>query len=435
VLEKACEARTMMTRLRDTRNDYPGQFWTLFFGTLINSAGSNLVFPFFSLYFTRQLGYSMTQMGVIFTLYAVSSMVSQLVGGELVDRVGRKPIMVASLFFGALSTLGLGLVGALGAGNSMLYVTIITVFAGVTGAIFGPAVNAMVADLVTPAKRTQAYGLLRIVQNLGVSIGPAIGGFIATRSYLLLFVIAALSAGIYSLIILVFTRETRPVLVSHLHAQTGDKRPIGVAGLGQVLADRTFMLFCLIYVVALLVWAQAGTTLPVYLNKEFGISEQWYGMLMSLNALMVVLLQFPLTRFAQRFLRANMMALGTALFAVGFGLYAVVSVLPLFFVAQAIWTLGEMISTPVSQAFVADAAPATSRGRYMGVYGLVFTLAFGIGPLFGGMIMDAYGGRYVWGMAVLLCSLAAVGFLWLGRHMQRPAATPASAEAPGMVVE
>jgi MFS family permease len=411
----------IITRLRATRDEYPRQFWTIFFGTFVNSLGSNLVFPFFSLYFTTRLGYTMTEMGFIFALYAISSMGSQLLGGELVDRLGRKPIMVLSLFFGGISSLGLGLVGTVGVANSLLYMTVLTVFAGVTGAIFGPAVNAMVADLVGNEKRTQAFGLLRVVQNLGVAVGPAIGGFIATRSYLLLFVIAAVSSVLYGFIVLVFTRETRPVAVTASSAGQIHTEADNSAGLRRVLADRSFILFCAIYVVALMVWSQATTTLPVYLNKSFGITEQWYGLLMSLNAAMVVLLQFPITSVTRRYVPANMMALGALLFAAGFGLYAFVMALPMFFVAQAVWTTGEMIATPVSQAFVADAAPANMRGRYMGVYGLVFTMAFGIGPLAGGAIMDNFGGRYIWYAAIVLCVFAAVAFRWLGRRTQHAA--------------
>jgi MFS family permease len=405
-------------RLRRTIDEYPRQFWVLFFGLFINSAGSNLIFPFFSLYFTRKLGYSMTQMGLIFTLYAVSSTISQVIGGELVDRVGRKPIMVLSMLLGGIATFGIGFASTVGLASSLGFMSGLTIFAGFTGSMFGPAGNAMIADLIVAEKRTQAFGLMRVVQNLGVAIGPAIGGFIAGTSYLLLFGIAAVSSFVFGLIILFFTKETRPPLDGTV-TNPAVKRTASTSGLSYVLRDRAFVTFCGLYAVALLVWSQAGTTLPVFLNRTYGITEQWYGLLMSLNAAMVVILQFPITRFTNLFHRPLMMALGAALFAIGFGLYGFVRVLPLFFVAQAVWTLGEMIATPVSQAYVADVAPATMRGRYMGMYGLVFTFAFGIGPLVGGSIMDNLGGGYIWQAAILLGASAAVGFLLLERSKRR----------------
>jgi len=405
---------SILTRARTIRGEYPAQFWTIFFGSLINAVGNGLVFPFFSLYFTKQLGYSLTEVGLIFTLYAIVSMLAQVLGGELVDRVGRKPVMVFSLFGGAASNLAFGLATTSDLGNSLAYLLAVTVFAGLTGSVFGPAVNAMVADLIPTEQRTQAYGLLRVVSNLGVAVGPAIGGFIAAQSYLALFGIATLTTAAYGVIVVVFARETKPVLRP---APDAPKAP--AASLRSVLADRTFMLFCGLYMLALIPWSQMTTTLPVYLNSNFGVTEQWYGLLMSLNATMVVLFQFPITRFTHRYPRATMMALGVALFGAGMGLYAVAGALPLFFLAQATWTLGEMVAVPVSQAFVADVAPAAMRGRYMGVYGLVWTMAFGIGPLLGGVLIDTYDDRVVWYAGVAVAMLAALGFLALGRRMRR----------------
>ncbi len=345
-------------------------------------------------------------------------MLAQVLGGELVDRVGRKPVMVFSLFGGAASNLAFGLATTSDLGNSLAYLLAVTVFAGLTGSVFGPAVNAMVADLIPTEQRTQAYGLLRVVGNLGVAVGPAIGGFIAAQSYLALFGIATLTTAAYGVIVVLFTRETKPAL----RPETGARPGASSAGsLRAVLADRTFMLFCGLYMLALIPWSQMTTTLPVYLNSNFGVTEQWYGLLMSLNATMVVLFQFPITRFTHRYPRATMMALGVALFGAGMGLYAVAGALPLFFLAQATWTLGEMVAVPVSQAFVADVAPEAMRGRYMGVYGLVWTMAFGIGPLLGGMLIDTYDDRVVWYAGVAVAMLAALGFLALGRRMRRAA--------------
>jgi MFS family permease len=416
-----------MTRLQTVWQEYPRQFWTLFFGALINATGGGLVFPFFSLYLTRQLGFSMTEVGIIFAAYAVISMAAQLIGGALVDRVGRKPVMLFSLFGNAAAILCMGLTAPLVSASALgklVSVSVVVVLMGLTGAIFGPAVNAMVADLVETEKRAQAFGLLRIVQNLGIAIGPAIGGFIATRSYVVLFAVAAMTTAIYGAIIALRVRETRPQV-----AVTAGLVKRQEEGWGRVLMDQPFVLFTGLYLVMAVVYSQMNTTLPVFLNKNYSVTEQWYGLLMSLNAAMVVLFQFPITRFTDRFARTAMMALGGVFFAVGFGMFGFVGVLPLFFLAQAIWTVGEMLTSPVSQAFVADVAPETMRGRYMGVFGLVWTIGYGAGPLLGGAVMDKLDGRYIWYAAFALNGLAALGFLALGRRVERPAA-PVAVESP-----
>jgi MFS family permease len=417
----------MLRRIETTWREYPRQFWTLFFGSLINAAGGGLVFPFFSLYLTRQLGFSMIEVGFIFAAYAAISMVAQLVGGVLVDRVGRKPVMLFSLFGNAAAILCLGLTAPLVSSSALgklAFVSVIVVLMGLTGAIFGPAVNAMIADLIGSEKRSQAFGLLRVVQNLGIAIGPAIGGFIAARSYEVLFAVAAIAAAIFGVIIALRARETRPQVAATVGLT---RRP--EESWGRVLSDQVFILFMGLYLVMAVVYSQMNTTLPVFLNKSYTVTEQWYGLLMSLNAAMVVLFQFPITRFTDRFARTAMMALGGAFFAVGFGMFGFVGVLPLFFLAQATWTVGEMLTSPVSQAFVADVAPETMRGRYMGVFGLVWTIGYGAGPLLGGAMMDKFDGRYIWYAAFALNGLAALGFLALGRWVKRPA-VPATDLSP-----
>ena len=412
----------MLERARATWSEYPRQFWPLFWGTLINSVGSGLTMPFLSLYLTSRLNFSMTEVGVLYALYAAVSMISEVAAGPLIDRLGRKPIMLFSLFGGALTNLGLGVASLSPFAGGMARLALLAVlipFAGLTNTALVPATNAMVADLVDRDRRAQAYGLLRVVQNLGIAIGPAVGGFTAARSYLALFAIAALASALYGLIALLRLRETKPQGTSA--AQVADSDAPSAQGLGSVLRDRVFLLFGSLCLLWQSVYSQMNTTLPVYLDKSLGISPQWYGLLMSLNATMVVLLQFPITRFTDRYSRATMMALGMAFFAVGFGSFGFVRALPLLFLAQAVWTMGEMIAMPVSQAFVADIAPETMRGSYMGVFGLTWVIGYGLGPLLGGGVMDLAGGQYIWYAAFILDMLALAGFLALGRHLkQRP---------------
>lgn len=157
----------------------------------------------------------------------------------------------------------------------------------------------------------------------------------------------------------------------------------------------------------------------MYLNKGFGLSEQWFGLMMGVNAAMVVLFQFPITRLTDRYARGAMMALGVAFYAVGFGMFGFISALLLFFLAQAVWTVGEMITVPVSQAFVADIAPETMRGRYMGAFGLNWAIAYGLGALLGGATMDKLDGHYIWYGALVINALVMFGFLALGSPMKR----------------
>jgi MFS family permease len=400
---------TMRTRIRHAIGDFPAQFWFLVLGTLISSTGGFLVWPFLTLYLRQSMGVSMTTIGLLFTLTSPINFLSQVVGGSLADHWGRRIMMAISLFASGLVMLGFGLVGSL---PSLIFLLVLN---GVVGPLFRPASDAMVADIIEPEKRARAYGLLRVVMNVGAAIGPSVGGFIATRSYFVLFFCAALASLLYFLIVVAFIRETKPQRSTTLEETTDQARE----GWNTVLRDTPFLAFCLITVLTCIVYSQMNTTFPVYLKENSGIGEAQYGQLMALNAIMVILLQFPITKITDRYrqMQMQMMALGAFLYALGFGAQGFVGTLPLFAVSVAIWTLGEMVIAPVSTVLVADMAPETLRGRYMGAFGLTWGIGYGLGPTLGGTVMDNLGGRYVWYTSLILGSMAAAAFLLLGRFV------------------
>ncbi len=408
-------------RLRTAWQEYPVQFWVLFVGMLVNATGIYLIFPFISLYLTGVLHFSMTAVGFQIAGFWVASMLGQVISGELVDRVGCRPVMLIGLYLGAFATLVLGLVGPLLTDPGpfhVLLIPILILLLGLSSGLFYPAANTMTADLIGGTKRTQAYGLLRVVYNLGIAIGPGIGGLIASQSYLVLFISAAVALLCTAVMFTVFTQETRPANRKHA-SEEDDGSPLR-GHMGHVFRDTTFVVFNVLYAFSMLSYAQMNTTLPVYLQNYFDISEAWYGAMMSLNAAMVVVLQYPLSHYLSRFQHAwcgMLMAAGAIFFGVGFGLFGFVTTLPLFFLGQAIWTVGEMITTPVSQAFVADVAPQAMRGRYMGFYGLSWGLAYGLGPLLGSLVLDHTNGAYIWYGALGINALVATAYILYNRRL------------------
>jgi MFS family permease len=400
-------------KIRRTIGHFPAQFWILLLGTLISSIGGFLVWPFLTLYLRQSMRVSMTTIGLLFTLTSPINLFSQVVGGSLADRWGRKVMMAISLCASGLVMLGFGLVDSL---TSLVFLLVLD---GIFHPLFGPASNAMVADLIEPGKRAQAYGLLRVVMNLGAAIGPSVGGFVATRSYFVLFLCAALANLLYFLIVVAFTRETKPRSSTTPSETTEQARE----GWDVVLRDIPFLVFCFINMLTCLVYSQMNTTFPVYLKENSGVGEAQYGQLMALNAMMVVLLQFPITRIMDRYgrMQMQMMALGAFLYALGFGVIGFVGTLPLFAFSVVIWTLGEMVIAPVSTVLVADMAPETMRGRYMGIFGLTWVIGYGLGPTLGGAVMDNLGGRYIWDASLILGSMAAAAFLLLGWFVPSPA--------------
>jgi len=391
--------------------EYPRPFWTLVAATFIDRVGGALLFPFFALYITSRFQVGMTEVGVLFALFSASSFIGGTLGGALTDRLGRKGMLIFSLIATSLSSLIMGFVDSLQA----FYV--LALLTGVFTETGGPAHQAMVADLLPEEKRAQGYGIIRVAFNMSVTIGPAIGGFLAARSYLLLFVADAVISLITAAIVFVALPETKPA------ARPG-ALPESMAGTFRgyfvVLRDRVFMLFIGACILMGLVYMNMNTTLGVYLRDAHGVPEAGYGLILSLNAIMVVLFQFPITRRIEGRPPMLMMALGTALYAIGFALYGFVSAYALFVLAMVIITIGEMLVAPVSQALTASMAPEDMRGRYMAMFGFSWGIPFAVGPLLAGAIMDNADPRWLWPISGLVGFLAVAGFMYLHRQV-RPA--------------
>jgi MFS family permease len=189
-------------------------------------------------------------------------------------------------------------------------------------------------------------------------------------------------------------------------------------GYFRVLRDLPFLMFMGTCILMTLVYLNMNTTLGVYLRDAYGIPESGYGYILSLNAAMVVLFQFGITRRIEKRPPMLMMALGAALYAIGFAMYGFVSTYILFLLAMVIITVGEMIVAPVGQALVAKFAPEEMRGRYMAVFGYSWGISFMIGPYLAGIVLDNFDPRFLWYAAGIIGTLSVMGFLGLHRRVE-----------------
>ena len=396
-----------LKRIGGIYNEYPSQFWTLIVALFIDRLGGALVFPFLTLYVTRKFNVGMTEVGAIFGLFSISSVIGSMFGGALADRMGRKHMLVFGLVVSALTSVLMGLV------NSIELFFGSALIVGLFANVGGPAQQAMVADLLPEGQRAQGFGILRVVANLAVTIGPAIGGLLAAQSYLLLFVGDAVFSSITAGIVALAIQETKPA--SHPD-EPEETLAQTFGGYGDVLKDVTYVLFIGACILMVLVYMQMNSTLAVYLRDVHGVPEQGFGYILSLNAAMVVLFQFSITRWISKYRPLMMMAVGTLLYAIGFGMYGFVSTYVLFLVAMVIITIGEMLASPTSQALTAQFAPEDMRGRYMAVYGFSWVIPTATGPLLAGLVMDNADPRWVWYAAGLLGLVAAGAFGLLQRR-------------------
>ncbi len=403
--------QTQFIRAKQVYAEYPRTFWTLVVVTFIDKLGGFLLFPFFALYITKKFEVGMTEVGILFALFSASSFVGSFIGGALTDRIGRRSMIIFSLLTSAFSTLAMGFV------NSLQAFYVIAIVSGVFTDTGGPAYNAIVGDLLPEGKRATGFGILRVAFNISAAIGPAIGGLLASRSYLALFVTDAIISTLVAIIVYFTIPETKPEPTPGVEPATMAQ---SFKGYLVVFRDGAFVLFMLASTLAWMTYMNMNTTMGVFLRDARGISEAGYGALISLNAVMVVALQFWITRKLEGYPAMLMMAAGTLLFSFGFVMYGIFEQYTWFMLAMAIITVGEMITVPIANAEVINFAPEDMRGRYSAVYGLAWGLPFMIGPYLAGLLMDNYNPVWLWYACGICGTLAAISFLLLHR-MRTPA--------------
>jgi len=376
----------------------PPTYWLLWSGTLINRLGG-FVIPFLTLYLTNQRGIPVSQAALMVSLFGAGSFLSQIVGGELTDRLGRRPVMLMSFLITPVFML------ALGFAREIPTIAICTLIVGFFTDLYRPAVGAAIADLVLPESRTRAYGYNYWAINLGAAVAPLLAGLLAGYNYLILFVADAATTFIFGLIVLFGIRETRPAEAHH-DAHVSFKERIN-----QIKREPILLIFSFLALFVGMIYMQGYVTLPLDMGAH-GLGPEQYGAAIAVNGFLIILVTIPISNMATKWHRFRTMAFSAILLGLGFGFTSLAETLPLFIISVVIWTLGEIAATSVAPAIIADLSPVELRGVYQGIFGSAWGLAYFIGPLAGGWIYEHWGSNTLWtgclllGIALAFCYLA-----------------------------
>lgn len=396
----------LLARTRKVYNEYPRAFWIYNIIVFIDRLGGFMLYPFFALYLTQKYDIGMSTVGIIFGIFSITGMVGSALGGAIADRMGRKTVIIFSLILSSISALGMGLAPSIG-----IFIAVVVVV-GTLSSVGHPAHEAVVADLLPQNKRAEGYGIIRVVFNIAVIIAPPIAGLLISYSYMTLFIVDAVISVISACVVLFFLPETKPQAQAHIKPETMGQT---FAGYKRVFKDTPFLAFIGVTVMMTLVYLNMNSTLGVYLRDEHGLPEVKYALLLSINAIIVVFLQFWVTRRLQNYKPFLMMAAGSLLYAIGFAMYGFISGFALFIAAMIVITIGEMVVSPFQQSLVASFAPEDMRGRYMAVSGLSWSISFTVGPYFAGLILESANPSLLWAFCGLIGMLATTGFLVLNK--------------------
>lgn len=398
-------------RLRSTYDRYPPQYWLMTAGVAISSAGGGMILPFLLIYATQKLALPLIVVAPLLSLNAGTGLLSAFFAGTVADKVGRKSVMIFSLTLNGLAFLILM--------NASTYqqFAVMMVIIGFSNPLYQVGADAMLADLIPPENRTSAYAVSRIALNAGFALGPALGGFLIATSYNLAFYAAGASFLAYGLLLALFAHETLGTAQTDASQPKARGIPAGAdQGYRRVFRDTPFVVFVLLMGLGLIAPMILWTLMPVYAKVNFGLSERLYGWIPTTNAIMCVFVQYTVSQLTRRHRALRVTALGMLVYALGTGSVALMTRFEGFWLSMVILTFGELIVVPTASKYVADLAPAVSRGRYMGSYWLAWGLARGLAPLVGATLNDRISPQAIWlgGLAIGLTS--ALGLLLLSRR-------------------
>ena len=376
----------------------PIEVWVVSGTTLVNRMGT-MVLPFLVLYLTQHLGYDARVAGAVIAVYGIGGLVSSPFSGKLCDRMGALRVMRLSLFLSGGLLLLFPLV------RRLELVFALTALWAVVGEAVRPASLSALTGNIAPEQRKAAIALNRLAINLGMSIGPAVGGFLAMFSFPLLFVVDGVSSLLAATVLAVTLWRIGPRLrAAEAHAAAQHAAHGSVAG---VLRDRKMLAFLFAMLLVGIVFLQHEAALPLFLVRDLGLPTSFYGMLFVVNTLLIVALEVPLNLATGHWSHRRALTTGALLCAAGFGLLSFVTGAWGVVATTLVWTFGEMVYFPVSATYVADVAPPARRGEYMGAYSTAWGLAFTVGPWLGTAVMEQWGPPTLWGGTFLVGVAAA----------------------------
>jgi len=364
---------------------------------LINRTGA-MVLPFLSIYMTRALGFTITDAGIVLACFGLGAVTGSWLGGWLTDRYGNFWVQTLSLLVSVPLFLIVPRFTSLETLAAIIYIL------SVTTESFRPANSVSVARYARPENITRAFSLNRMAINLGFSIGPALGGFLASISYNWIFYGNALGAFVATLTFVSFfynrkgnvrPRETHAVNDEHPAVRSPYRDGLFL----------TFSLFCCGYAIC---FFQLLSTLPLFYQKGYGLSESQVGIILGFSGFVVVLFEMLLVHIAEKRLSyASCIFLGTALCAVSFALLTIPTGYWILYLSIFLMSISEILAMPFMASVAAQRASRQNQGAYMGLNALAFSVAHVFSPFMGTHVADTYGFDVLWwGTALTLIGIS-----------------------------
>lgn len=362
--------------------DLPKEIYIIFISKLINALGC-FVMPLLTLILTDKIGLSKQDAGFYLSISGLLFLPASIIGGKLADVFERKIVIVVFDFLAAVLYI---ITGFIKPSMTMIYMIMLS---GACMTAAAPGHDSLVADMTTPKNRKGAYSLLYMGWNMGFAIGPIIGGILYKDHLPLVFVGDAATALIALSLIIIFVKETIKSTENDIKDMTriNEKREKG--SVISVILKRPI----LIYVALILfgynfVYSQWSFMLPMQIMNVYkSIGARYFGMVASLNGMVVMIFTPLLTKITDGKSDLRRMVYGGIFYTIGFGMLGFVSTMPFFLLSAFIFTLGEIVLAISISPFIANRTPASHRGRMSAVIPMIFGAGYTFGPLGMGIVL------------------------------------------------
>ncbi|QQE75648.1 MFS transporter [Brevibacillus composti] len=394
-----------MSRVRALLHEFHPIVWSLVVGTVFVRAASSMSMPFLFLYLSKQTDMDLGMIGLTIGAGALAGTVGGFFGGTLSDKIGRRRVMLGALYVWMFVFVGFAI------GKSPLLFLLLNMLGGLCRSFYEPVSQALMADLTPPEKRFRVFGLRYTAINVGVAVGPIIGAMLALTSAVLPFLV---TAGCYFLYVISLQMMLNYFGVKKIEGQKKEAVSFQRA-FEVVVKDKAFRLYMVAGVLGAIGYSQMSTTLAKYAEMSVVDGTKLFAILMSVNAVVVILMQMPLTRWAEKRTPLTSIAVGNVMYALGDVGYAIAGSWTMFIIAMIVFTFGEILTFTASDVLIDRMAPEHMRGTYYGAKSFSNLGQF-IGPWVGGIFLASYGGAPLF-YAVAACSLISTAFQWAGQRV------------------
>lgn len=383
--------------------------WMLALVMLINRSGA-MVIPFLGIYMANDLGFSLEDTGTVLSCFGIGAVAGSFLGGWLTDKAGHFKVQLFSLI------LTVPMFFVLPELNTVVKLAVGVFVLSIISETFRPANSVSIAYYSKPDNIIRSFSLNRMAMNLGFSIGPALGGFLAAISYTFLFYGNAVTAFCSALLFFLYFRNRKgnekkdKIEEADIRNEKEDRSPY---------RDPLFISFSILSCIFTICFFQLLSTIPLYYRNVYRMTEADIGVILAFSGVVVFLLEMLIVHLAEKRMSSGMaIILGTLFCSLSFIVFNLGHHTWILYIAMFILCIAEILAMPFMATITLKRSSLKSRGAYMGLNALSVSAAHVFSPFIGTRVAAVFGFELLWWATAIVLLLTAAGFWYVTKKMK-----------------